>query len=668
MHRSLLSISILLSMSTHSFADSICDQSMCEELIVVTNQPVTLDGVNVLDPKQPTQPLPAFDGATFLSSISGINLTRKGGASSEINFRGQSGSRINIFNDGEQMGGTCNGRMDPSTTYISPQEYSEVTVIKGPQAVRYGPMGSVGTVVFEKDHLGPDEDGVHGNASSVVGSYGRLDYYNETRFREGAVFGSIVVNGAQSDNFDDGNGRPVQSNYDNDQVEASIGLNPTEHSVIEYRYSKSSGEADFADREKKSSQLDNDGQSLFFSTEFTQQPISQIEARWYENTTDHIMDNFDDFTHMPPMSSMVKSTGYMGSMPMGMEPVRDNTGGYVWLDFGANTNTIQATIGMDWLDSQQTSRMASTLDEMLSKPYMDIMSTEQYGIFIEVSTALFDSWELYSGLRSDRWHQTMLSGKTGSARNEQYNHTLFSGFLRAETSWSNWSSSFGIGHSERPADYWEILQHDYNPDIEPESTNQFDWGISYSGTVDITANIYYGHIDDYILIDQNYIIQTRSVDAEIFGMEVGVNYQLNEFWSLTNNINFSRGNNLTDDNPLGQISPLENKLSVQYVNNNLSMGALWRLVAKQDRVAVGQGSITGQDLGETAGFGVLSINSAYQYKWAQFSTGIDNVFNKDYAEHISSSGAGNEALPINERTQRVNEPGRIFWLRVAIDY
>ena len=40
--------------------------------------------------------------------------------------------------------------------------------------------------------------------------------------------------------------------------------------------------------------------------------------------------------------------------------------------------------------------------------------------------------------------------------------------------------------------------------------------------------------------------------------------------------------------------------------------------------------------------------------------GIDNVFDRTYAEHLSRAGS---SVPGYPTTARVNEPGRQFWLR-----
>jgi iron complex outermembrane receptor protein len=44
------------------------------------------------------------------------------------------------------------------------------------------------------------------------------------------------------------------------------------------------------------------------------------------------------------------------------------------------------------------------------------------------------------------------------------------------------------------------------------------------------------------------------------------------------------------------------------------------------------------------------------------SAGVDNLFDKLYAEHLSRSGAMVAGF---EQTTRVNEPGRTAWLKLA---
>ena len=87
-------------------------------------------------------------------------------------------------------------------------------------------------------------------------------------------------------------------------------------------------------------------------------------------------------------------------------------------------------------------------------------------------------------------------------------------------------------------------------------------------------------------------------------------------------------------------------------------------MARQDRVDPGKGNIAGQDIGPTAGFAIFSLNAAWRFSKAVTLTGgVDNVFDRTYAEHLSRTGA---MVPGYLQTTRVNEPGRTVWLKTTL--
>ena len=124
-----------------------------------------------------------------------------------------------------------------------------------------------------------------------------------------------------------------------------------------------------------------------------------------------------------------------------------------------------------------------------------------------------------------------------------------------------------------------------------------------------------------------------------------------------------RGDNRTDSTPLAQMSPLEARLALGYERGAWTAGALVRAVAAQDRYVVGQGNIVGQDIGPTGGFSLLSLNAAWRPRDGMLvAAGVDNLFDRVYAEHLSRAGAMVQGYV---QTRRVNEPGRTLWLKAS---
>ncbi len=628
-----------------------CDKHSCDEVIVIVADTMQQALTTVANPKLPRQPIPTFDGSGFLKTIPGFNVTRKGGAGGDISLRGMAGSRISVLNDGQQIGGTCGGRMDPPTNYIAPDTYEQVTVIKGPQTVKYGPVGSAGTVLFERDHYGMDQAGSEGRAALTLGSFDRLDYVTEIKVGDGQYYSSLDLNGSESDHYKDGDGKPIQSRYDRDNLSAAFGWAPSDDQVVELSYGQSSGSAEYADRTNKARVIDNENGSLLAKTALDQPLLKQLEFQGYWNENDHIMDNFDKG----------------GDDAMGMNPRRTTYGAHLWAELEFDRNW-QATVGVDFIDSTQEMRGGKTLTQLHAAAFNKVFNQQNVGLFVEAEHRL-GTGTLFSGVRYDNWQTTLLGSWASGAKATDNSDDLFSGFVRYQYDIGQHQYYAGLGHSERIADYWEVMRAGKTLTLETEQTNQLDIGWIYSGAVELTTSLFYADLQDYILIDVNAAPAARNIDATLFGGEASAKYDFADNWNALATVAYSHGDNDSDDVALGQVSPLEGRLALNYQRQNWSFGALWRLVAQQDRVAEGQGNIVGQDLGETAGFGVVSFNGAWQPSdQFRLSFGIDNVLDKQYAEHIAKSGAGNDALPINQRTRQVNEPGRSGWIKLGYEF
>src|SRR5690606_16241446 len=109
------------------------------------------------------------------------------------------------------------------------------------------------------------------------------------------------------------------------------------------------------------------------------------------------------------------------------------------------------------------------------------------------------------------------------------------------------------------------------------------------------ASAYAGLIDDFILLNYDPAKMTghgknaadsRNVDATIAGAEAGVGYQFTDAVQADLSAMYAWGKNTTDHQPLPQISPLEARLNLRYVQERFNLGLLWRVVDGQDRVSI----------------------------------------------------------------------------------
>jgi iron complex outermembrane receptor protein len=310
------------------------------------------------------------------------------------------------------------------------------------------------------------------------------------------------------------------------------------------------------------------------------------------------------------------------------------------------------------------------------------------GVFGELHQGVSDASRVIVGLRVDSWEaadartmvmRSMMTSVMNPTANKTRKETLTSGFARYELDVNEGYTAYvGLGQTSRAPDYWELFSSESMTtasafNTKSEKTTQLDVGMNHrGGALSASVSAFYSKIADFNLIQSNVakgmdpVKVTRNVDASTYGAEAGVVYQLAEYIKVDGSLAYVHGNNDTDGTALGQMSPLEARIGVNYDNKVWSFGGLVRGVAAQDRVAVNQGNIAGQDIAASKGFAVLSLNGGWRInKAAQLTAGVDNLLNKTYAEHISRAGTMVSGFT---QTTRVNEVGRNLWVKVNADF
>jgi iron complex outermembrane receptor protein len=637
------------------------------------------------DPRKPRQPLPAHDGADYLKTIPGFSVIRKGGTDGDPVLRGMAGSRLGILLDGEHILGGCGGRMDPPTAYVFPESFDRITVIKGPQGVLNGPGNSAGVVLFERVPRRYAEPGASLYASGLAGSFGRHDEVVDARAGSPAFQAQGVATRSHSDDYADGDGRRVHSRYTRWSANAALAWTPDARTRLELTGARSDGEAAYADRMMDGVAFERTNVGLRFRKEGLSPLVEKVEAHAFRNYVDHVMDNFSLRAFQPG--------GTMANRAVS-NPDRETRGAKALAHLRPNdTNTV--VVGADWQANDHTVRnsMNETAMSYASKPRTDDASFANRGIFSEWTHEHPGAGRLVSGLRLDRWqaedHRATINiGKGAMAvtlpnptAGAERSKTLASGFARVERELGGKATTLyaGLGRAERFPDYWELFSDREAPEsisafgTRPERTTQLDLGLLHrAADWSATVSAFAGRIDDYILIHTG-VARTmpmrtatiaRNVDATTHGLEAGLSRTFAKAWKADATLAWVRGENDTDGTPLAQQPPLEARIAVTREDPRWSAGALLRAVARQDRVDPGKGNIAGQDIRPTAGFAVFSLNAAWRYsKSVTVTGGVDNVFDRTYAEHLSRAGS---MIPGFIQATRVNEPGRTLWLKVQV--
>ncbi|KVL90720.1 TonB-dependent copper receptor [Burkholderia stagnalis] len=644
--------------------------------VEVVASPLTTPLVVVTDPKKPRQPLPASDGADYLKTIPGFTSIRSGGTNGDPVLRGMFGSRLNILANGMPTLGACPGRMDAPTSYIAPESYDKVTVVKGPQTVLYGPGASAGTVLFERVTPRFDKPGMRFDGSVVGGSFGRNDQNLDVTAGTPDVYGRVTANHAHSDDYKDGNGRTVPSQWDKWNADAALGWTPDDHTRVELTAGGGDGYARYAGRGMDGAHFRRETFGLSFDKRHVGDVLERIEARVYYNEADHVMDNYT-LRQPDPTSSM--------PMRMASEVRRRTFGARAAATFRFGSD-FKLVTGVDAQSNRLDSRGAMGRQNYGDQPWDAQATMWNAGAFGELTWYASDASRVIGGARVDyasaRDKRPTTGGMMSKANptfDDNRSRVLPSGFVRYERDLAalpvTWYA--GIGHTERYPDYWELFSAKRGPDgavnafsaVQPEKTTQLDIGAQYRGDkLDAWVSGYAGYVQDYILFNyaagkMGMTTQSTNVNAQIMGGEAGLAWRPVAPLRVETSLAYAWGRNATSGDPLPQMPPLEARFGLEYTRGAWSAGGLWRVVAPQHRYALNQGNVVGKDFGSSAGFGVLSLHAQYNVsKTVQVSVGVDNVLDKAYTEHLNL--AGNAGFGYPARTP-VNEPGRTAWVRVS---
>lgn len=660
--------------------------------LVVTGARTAQPLVVTTDPRAPAQPVPAHDGADTLKSVPGFAVIRKGGTDGDPVLRGLAGSRLGVQIDGQCIFGGCGNRMDPPTAYVFPAAYDRITIVKGPQSVVHGPGNSAGVVLFERSYrrLAQNETALYG--SLTAGSFGRFDAVADVR--AGSPAWQIRATGTttRADDYEDGAGRSVHSAYARWSANAALAWTPDASTFVELSAAASDGEAAYADRAMDGTTFARDNYALRLRREQISPLVAAAEVRAFRNYVDHVMDNYS----LRPFAASA-----MMSNPSVSNPDRETRGAVGQVEL-LPLESLRVTLGADTQTNTHTLRSSTNqpATPYEAKGRARDARFEQRGLFGEAAATLAPGRRLFAGARLDRWEATdtrsvVSLSMMGTAPNPSAGRVrtsdLASGFARYEHDLGGAERApvtlfAGLGRVQRFPDYWELIKNESTASVSafgtaPETTTQIDAGALWrTGAVELSVSVFAARIDDFILVQSGYAkpsgmssmmttrsaVVTRNIDAVTRGGEASLAWRFATDWKLDASLAYVRGENDTDARPLAQIPPLEARLALAYTRPTWSAGALVRAVDAQDRIALNQGNIVGQDLGPTAGFAVLSLHGSWKpTARTRLSAGIDNVFDRAYAEHLSKAGA---MIAGFVQTTRVNEPGRTLWLKLDVTY
>nr|MBA3283583.1 TonB-dependent receptor [Nitrosopumilus sp.] len=133
----------------------------------------------------------------------------------------------------------------------------------------------------------------------------------------------------------------------------------------------------------------------------------------------------------------------------------------------------------------------------------------------------------------------------------------------------------------------------------------------------------------------------NSKRAVIKGVEAELNWMIVKTLKLSASMAYAKGQNVTGQEPLRRIPPLNGRLIGSFNKNNWFVATEFLFASKQRRLAQDDKEDNRIPAGGTPGWQVFNCYAGHQFKSAYINIGFQNILNEDYRTHGSGiNGVG----------------------------
>jgi iron complex outermembrane receptor protein len=263
------------------------------------------------------------------------------------------------------------------------------------------------------------------------------------------------------------------------------------------------------------------------------------------------------------------------------------------------------------------------------------------------------------------------NGGYASATKREFDNV--SGFLRFNNLMDG-SSYVNLSINERAPDATELFHAKQNSDTEKRhvgnphlsSERHMTIEIGHEGMFlgsHITGSVFYNDVDDYVtthrVADAYDGTRTyKNVDATLYGYEITA-HRLVAGIDTTLNLNYTRGEDDTQNRALPQIMPLAGDLTFEIKSAQSNYGLRINFADTQDRFD----SKVLDVAGGTAGYTAYDIFAGFEpTPNLRFTVGMSNITDKRYATHLNTTNT------LDAAATRTDEPGRSLFGSINYEF
>ena len=615
----------------------------------------------------------AVDGGDLLKNINGVNTIRRGGHGLDAVIRGQSDQRLNTFLDGAMVYGACSAKMDPASTYANVNNYDSVTVIKGTQSVLFGAGGPGGVVSFKRvtNPVAKPEFRIGQNFDSNAGAYTTSG--NMVFPLSSASYLRLNGSATNAGNYETGTGLKPLTEYSTTDYTVILGTLLSDGSKLEINYSNN-----------RQDKVGYPGLAMDITYSYTDMytlkyhrvtPLgifSTMNVEFFNTDIDHLMDNttLRGTTGNGSMFTPASSDTYGGRM---IGTIGSNMRAGV--DYEHNTKNAEQNMTMMGSNVFMTYLWPDVETEKLGLFFENDLNNISYGfrydqVELDPTRANVDTGGGSMQMSANQVYAVAANGGYAAATKRDFDN--ISGFIRLNKDIMGGKSYVSLSVNERAPDATELFNaknammasHIGNPHLKSERHMTIELG--HDGMLmgnHIKGSFFYNDVEDYVTTyrvggttstPRSY----KNVDATLYGYEVTA-HRVMAGIDTTLNLNYTRGEDDTQNRALPQIMPLSGDLTFEIKSTQSNYGFRINFADTQDRFD----SLV-LDTGETSGYTVYDIFAGFEpTPNLRFTIGMSNITDKRYATHLNNNNMLDGAS-----VTKVDEPGRSLFGSINYEF
>ncbi|EAQ97620.1 TonB-dependent receptor [Congregibacter litoralis] len=613
------------------------------------------------------------DAAELLRDAPGANVATNGPITGIPQYRGLFGPRISVSLDGSLLAPAGPNWMDPPLSYAVTAQLEALEVYRGiaPVSVAQESVGGAidartRRMAFSADDQIRTEGRLVGSAQSVNTGY-QIDADLQAANDQHRVKVAAMLQDGDDAEFPGGTILP--SRYERQRYDLGYGFRWGDHNIqLDYGYN------DTGSSGTPALPMDIDyfeGDLYKLAYRFEPKQGAQLSASIYASELDHGMSNYA--LRPSPVSPESWRRNIADTRNSGFKleaSLADDTGGW--------------RAGIDGFDENHNSNIDNPNNPMFFVVNFNGAERSLVGGYLEREQNISEHIRVELGVRANRVRsnagevngtpammmppaQALRDAFNAADRDQTDNNVDLVAKLNYAVN-DALSLYMGLAQKQRAPSYqerylWLPLEATggladgqlYIGDInlDSEEAHNLEFGLDFAGDrITMHPRVFYYRINDYIqgtalegthpatmmvrmMNNMNGTnradpLQFSNVDAALYGFDMDWAWRLSERMELSGLVNYVRGERKDIDDNLYRIAPPNASLRLSYAGDNWSTMLETVGYSAQNNV-----SATNREL-ESSGYAIVNLRGTWQVSPSlQLAIGIDNVFDREYAPHLS---------------------------------